>query len=107
MGHLSDQTFKDKTAIAGIGYTPFMKNSEKTPLSMAAIACLNAVKDAGLSVKDIDGLTQFGANDSPPAADVGMVLGVKETRWMLDFHGGAWTLSAMIGNAAMAIATGQ
>lgn len=47
---------KDRYAIAGVGYTPQGKVPDRTSLSFHLEACANAVADAGLKTKDIDGL---------------------------------------------------
>ena len=45
---MPEQTIKDKTAIAGIGWTAFSRKSGVTTLSLAAEASLKAIADAGL-----------------------------------------------------------
>ena len=47
---------KDKYAVVGVGYTPQGRVPDRTSLSFHVEACANAIKDAGLSRKDIDGL---------------------------------------------------
>lgn len=47
---------KDKYAVVGVGYTPQGKLPDRTSLSFHLEACANAIKDAGLSRMDIDGL---------------------------------------------------
>jgi acetyl-CoA acetyltransferase len=49
-------TIKDKYAIVGIGYTPQGQIADRTALSFHTEACANAILDAGLERKDIDGL---------------------------------------------------
>jgi hypothetical protein len=44
---MSEQPIKDKTAIAGIGWTPFSRQSGSTVMRLAAEASLNAIHDAG------------------------------------------------------------
>ena len=48
--------FRDKIAIVGIGATPGMKQSGVSVLTLAARAVKEAIDDAGLSSKDIDGI---------------------------------------------------
>lgn len=50
------QRLKNKYAIVGVGYTLQGKVPGRTALSFHVEACANAIKDAGLSKKDIDGL---------------------------------------------------
>jgi acetyl-CoA acetyltransferase len=47
---------KDRYAIVGIGYTPQGRIPDRTALSFYLEACANAIMDAGLDRKDIDGL---------------------------------------------------
>jgi len=49
-------SLKDKYAIVGVGYTDQGRVSGRTALSFYVEACANAIKDAGLTRKDIDGL---------------------------------------------------
>ena len=47
---------RDKYAIVGVGYTPQGKIDGRTALSFHLQACANAINDAGVKRKDIDGL---------------------------------------------------
>ena len=47
---MPEQAIKDKTAIVGIGWTAFSRNSGVTTLTLAAEASLKAIADAGLQV---------------------------------------------------------
>jgi len=49
-------SLKDKYAIVGVGYTPQGRVPGRTALSFHLEACANAIADAGLKTKDIDGL---------------------------------------------------
>ena len=59
-----------EAAVAGIGRTPFSKNSGRTPLAMAAEAARAALDDAGLRPTDVDGIIDFSTGDSAPGPDV-------------------------------------
>lgn len=54
-------SLKDKAAVTGVGETVYCRapGSGKTPITLQLEAALNAVKDAGLSPKDIDGIIPF------------------------------------------------
>jgi acetyl-CoA acetyltransferase len=52
----SDMDIKDRYAIVGIGYTAQGRIEDRTALSFHVEACANAIMDAGLTRKDIDGL---------------------------------------------------
>ncbi len=48
---------QDQVAIVGVGTTPYARDSGKSELAMAVEASRSAIRDAGLSAKDIDGLS--------------------------------------------------
>ncbi len=50
---------KDKYAIVGVGYTPQGNVSDRTTLSFHLEACAQAIEDAGLNPRDIDGLILY------------------------------------------------
>ena len=67
-------TIKDKTAIVGIGWTKFGSVKRPLPESQYTLACRAikaAIDDAGLTLKDIDGIMRFsfGSNDPVRLAD--------------------------------------
>lgn len=47
---------RDKYAVVGVGYTPQGRVPGRTSQSFHLEACANAIEDAGLSKRDIDGL---------------------------------------------------
>jgi acetyl-CoA acetyltransferase len=58
---------KDRYAIVGIGYTPQGRIEDRTAMSFHTEACANAIMDAGLERKDIDGLMCY--RQFPPGPD--------------------------------------
>ena len=55
-------TLKDRTAVVGVGATPYYRRGESAPqteLSMACSAILGALDDAGLTVDDLDGFAIY------------------------------------------------
>ena len=50
---------KDKYAIVGVGYTPQGRVPGRTSLSFHLEASANAIKDAGLRKKDVDGFISY------------------------------------------------
>ena len=56
---MPDHPLKDNTAIVGIGWTPFTRESGLSVGTLAAQAALAAIEDAGLRVEDIDGLVTY------------------------------------------------
>jgi acetyl-CoA acetyltransferase len=106
-GEMTMDNLKDKVAVVGIGETEYMRRSNRGPREMVIEAVNNALKDAGLTVKDIDGVTSgyrgaqlFGQNEMAYA------LGINYR-----FHGNMGDASGSNSSsfhlAAMAIATGM
>lgn len=97
---------KGRTAIVGIGATEFSKDSGRSELRLAAEACLDAIKDAGLSPSDVDGLVTF-TQDANSEIAVARELGIAGLRFFsrVDYGGGA--ACGTVAHAAMAVATGQ
>jgi acetyl-CoA acetyltransferase len=74
--------------------------------SLAARAVKAAVEDAGLAVRDVDGLATFGPNDSIAPNLLAPALGIESVSWYLDqFLGGSVSMS-IIGQAAIAVSAG-
>src|SRR5260370_32694058 len=93
--------------MAGIGLNKFYERaaSRDSEFELACKAIINAAEDAGIAVKDIDGLTTFaGANwDSDLMAHV---MGMREMR----FANNAWTggrgVTSAVCHAALAVTSG-
>jgi acetyl-CoA acetyltransferase len=88
----------DKYCIVGVGETQFMKASHRTPLSMACEAVKRAMDDAGLSARDIDGITSFQIADSTDVANVASALGIRMNYGSVAFSGGS-TTEALVAHA--------
>lgn len=72
-------------AIAGVGYTPFYKESKRSVLDLAVEACQAAVDDAGMAAADVDGIASFMVmHDSVPCQAVATGLALPELRVALD-----------------------
>ena len=98
---------RDLTAIAGIGATPYSKNSGVSTLELALRAICAALEDAGLDRSSIDGLVTHSVGDAVPAAVIAHCLGVDDPKLLLDLTGGGSMSAATVGAAAMAVASGQ
>jgi acetyl-CoA acetyltransferase len=106
-------TVKPESAavISGIGSSDIGRRLQRAPLLLTMDAALGAIADAGLDVRDIDGLATYpGALGSTPGItgagidDVRDVLGLK-TNW----HTGGSELPGQLGsliNAVLAVAGG-
>jgi len=98
---------KDKAAIAGIGWTSFTKDSGASVLSLATEACKKAIDDAGLNVKEIDGIVTHNMSDSVMPQEVATCLGLPGLGYHLEYWGGGPAGCQTVINAAMAIAMGM
>ncbi|MEV4806068.1 acetyl-CoA acetyltransferase [Nonomuraea sp. NPDC049421] len=99
--------FRDRTAVAGIGWTPFSKDSGVSTLTLACRAVLAALEDAGLPPDSVDGLATHRVGDSAPPTLVAPALGLTGVTWHLDQFGGGSVSHAVVGQAALAVATGM
>lgn len=97
---------RGQAAIVGIGCTEFSKDSGVGVFDLAARSVTAAVRDAGLSLADVDGLCTFGPNDSIPPNLLAQGLGIQSLSFYVDqFYGGSVSLT-MLGQAALALAAG-
>jgi len=94
------------TAIIGIGQTEFSKKSGRSELQLAAEASLAAIRDAGLSPADIDGMVTFTIDPNDELALM-RCLGVEELNWTARGPFGGGAASATLQLAAAAVASGQ
>jgi acetyl-CoA acetyltransferase len=97
---------RDQAAITGVGFTDFTRESKRTVLELAIQACTAAIADTGLSKNDIDGLICFHENDTATVRDVATALGIDHLNWWADVLAGGTYSCAVVGEAAMAVATG-
>jgi acetyl-CoA acetyltransferase len=100
------QSFADKAAIVGVGYTDFSRESGRTVLALALDAIGKALADAGLERGAVDGILSYSLGDSIPVATVARSLGLDRYRWHNDFFGGGSQCASILGDAAMAIEAG-
>ena len=100
MGALSDQV-----CIVGVGDTAFMKASNRTTLSMSCEAIKNAMDDAGLGPRDVDGVAGFQVNDSVRNEYVAHALGI-QMNYGCDLYSGGSTPEAIALHAAGLIVGG-
>jgi acetyl-CoA acetyltransferase len=104
---VSAHPLRDRSAIAGIGYTEYSKNSGVSTLTLALRAIMAALEDAGLSAADVDGVACHRVGDSAQAVLVAQSLGIADLRFHLDLFGGGSVSHQVVASAAMAVATGM
>ncbi|MEU4228338.1 acetyl-CoA acetyltransferase [Nonomuraea sp. NPDC026600] len=99
--------FRDRTAVVGVGYTPFTKDSGVSTLTLACRAIMAALDDAGLGPGDVEGLATHRVGDSAAPSLVGPALGMADPTWYLDQFGGGSVSHAVVAQAALAVAAGM
>ncbi len=99
-------SLRDSTAIVGIGYTEFSKNSGVSTLTLGLRAIMAALDDAGLALSDVDGLATFRVGDSVLPTILAQSLGLRDLRYYLDQFGGGSVSHAIVGQAALAVHAG-
>src|ERR1700730_280568 len=97
---------KDRTAIAGVGTTMFAKSWPGSELALACQAIKAALDDAGLAPSDVDGLSSYTLEPFVEV-EVARNLGMGDVTWFSQVGYGGGAGCAVVGNAAMAVATGQ
>jgi len=97
---------RDRAAIAGIGYTEFSKDSGVSTLTLGLRAIVAALEDAGLPVSEVDGLATHRVGDSAQPATLAACLGLDDLKFFLDAFGGGSASHAIVGQAALAVASG-
>lgn len=97
---------KNRTAIVGIGQTAFGKGLEDGELSLACQAIALALQDAGIPPGQVDGLASFTMEPNREV-EVARSVGLGDITFFsqVGFGGGAGC--GVVGQAAMAVATGQ
>src|SRR4051812_49754762 len=99
--------FRDRAAIAGVGWTEYSKWSGVSTLTLALRAIAAALEDAGLSQSELDGVACHRVFDSVQSVVVAKSLGIEDMRYHLDLFGGGSTSASVVASAAMAVATGM
>jgi acetyl-CoA acetyltransferase len=96
---------KDKTAIVGIGETPFARNLAESEFQLACRAIKAALDDAGIHPSEVDALSCYTYEETPEF-EVARAVGMGEVHYLSQSpHGGGAGCGA-IGHLAMAIAAG-
>ena len=100
--------FLDRTAIVGVGFSALSKASGVSVLDLATQACQEAIDDAGLTARDVDGVVSFSLfGDSVPAQGVATALGRLELSYAIDLNLGGQAPCFAVALAAMAVTSGM
>jgi acetyl-CoA acetyltransferase len=94
-----------RTAIAGIGQTPFTRGTELSTLELHLMAALEAIEDAGLTPAEIDGVMPNELAGTI-AEDFILNLGLPELSFSSTIRTGGASFASAIQSAALAIAGG-
>lgn len=104
----SNRTIRDRTAIVGLGSTPYYRRGRSAPQTLDELvgkSILAALDDAGLAPGDVDGFAYFaGGFDTPMLMEM---LGIPEVRFSATLTGTGGGSAGCIGLAAAAIVSGQ
>jgi len=98
-------SFSGQAAIAGIGATDFSKDSGRSTLRLAVECCDLAIRDAGLSPADVDGMVLFSVEENHEI-DVARSLGIPELTHFSRVHHSGGAACGVVQLAAMAVASG-
>jgi acetyl-CoA acetyltransferase len=98
-------SIKDRTAIVGIGLTPFARQRDRSELSAGCEAIKLALDDAGLSPRDVDGMVRYEI-ESNTQEKYARALGIENLSYYgsVEYGGGAGCGTIL--HAALAVATG-
>ena len=104
----TDFTIRDRTAVVGLGATPYVKRGQSAPQTLeelAAKAIIAAAADAGLDVPSIDGFAYFaGGFDTGYLMET---LGIEEVGFSASLTGAGGGSAGAIGLASAAIVSGM
>jgi acetyl-CoA acetyltransferase len=98
---------KDRTAIVGVGATPYWKRGRSAPQTLQELVCravIAAADDAGLTMKDLDGFAYFAADFD--TGGLMETLGVPEIGFSSMLTGAGGGSAGAIGLASAAIVAG-
>lgn len=94
---------KPRSAVVGVGYSPFSHESGQTVLELAATAARNALTDAGLTAADVDGVATYAMADSVPAQALATTLQMEEINYLVDLSLGGQAPAFLLLQADAAI----
>jgi hypothetical protein len=95
---MSVSDLKDKTAVCGVGHSPYGKRLNRSTIDLGGEVIRNAMDDAGLSRKDLDGLiVSFGTPIGADADTLAYALGLKLRMYNQTWAHGRFTCQACNG----------
>jgi len=103
-------SIRDKTAIVGLGSTPYYKRGQSAPRTMQELvgeAVLNALDDAGLTIRDVDGLAYYMGGHYAATDGLAETMGIPEVRYTATLTGGGGGSAGHVGLGATAIVSGM
>ena len=99
----SENLARNRSAITGVGYTPLSRASGLPVDALALNASIDAIRDAGLTPQDIDGVVSYAVGDSALVRSTAQALGLEASNWYVDLFGGGSFSCLAVANAAMAV----
>ena len=99
-------SIKDRTAIVGIGQTPFAKNLEGSEKRLACEVIVAALDDAGIDASEVDAFASY-TMENTEEVEIAKSIGAGDVTFFSQIGYGGGAGCAAIGHLAMAIATGQ
>lgn len=94
-----------EVAVVGVGYSPITRGGTASVERLAVTACKNAMADAGLTGRDIDGVFEYGFGfDSPNCLYMQQALGIPDLAAYADI--GPWSPSGLAGAVVAIMAVG-
>jgi acetyl-CoA acetyltransferase len=95
----------NETAIVGIGQTEYAKMIDRTGTDLACEAILRAADDAGIDVRQIDGIVRY---DLEPVTELHVIynLGIPHLNFYAGTASGGGGLASVVAMAALAVAGG-
>jgi len=104
----SSRTIRNQTAIVGVGATPYYRRGGSVPQTLDELvgkAILEALRDSGLTARDVDGFAYFsGGFDTGYLMET---LGIPEVRFTASLTGTGGGSAGSIGLGAAAIVAGM
>jgi len=97
--------FAGKAAVVGIGATEFSKDSGRSTLRLAVECCDAAIRDAGLTPDQIDGIVSFTVEENHEI-EVARNLGIEQLTHFSRIHHSGGAACGTLHQAAMAVHSG-